>query len=211
MALRSARMTALPPPSSALLSLFNRLLDDAPWATRRLQEHAGATVGIDAAPLKLHFAIDAEGRVAPLDGDAPPELRIEIPLGELPSRLLDGGFERAAHAARIEGNAELADTLSFVLRNLDWDGEEALSHLVGDIAAHRLGGLFRAATEEGRRAVLRAGDNFNEYLVHDAALLPSRADHDAAQDALIRLRDDLARLEKRIQRIENRRGSRAVP
>lgn len=203
-------MTGLPPPSSALLALFNRFLDDAPWATRRLQEHVGAAIRIDAAPLNLRFAIDAEGRFVALDDDAPLELRVEIPLGELPSRLLDGGFERAAHAARIEGNAELADTLSFVLRNLDWDGEEALSHLIGDIAAHRLSGLVRAAAEESRRAVLRAGDNLNEYFVHEAALLPSRADHAAAQDAFIRLRDDLARLEKRIQRIESTRGTRPL-
>lgn len=39
---------------------------------------------------------------------------------------------------RISGNADLADALGFVLRKLRWDvQQEALSRVVGDIAAHR--------------------------------------------------------------------------
>ena len=66
------------------------------------------------------------------------ELEVSISLPAAAPLLALQGKDAVMRAARIEGSAEFAETLGFVIRNLRWDAEEDLSKVVGDIAAHRI-------------------------------------------------------------------------
>ena len=56
----------------------------------------------------------------------------------------------------MQGDAEFAQEVSFLARNLTWDVEEDLSRVVGDIAAHRIVQGARQARDWGREAAQRA-------------------------------------------------------
>jgi ubiquinone biosynthesis protein UbiJ len=66
------------------------------------------------------------------------ELEVSISLPAAAPLLALQGKDAVMRAARIEGSAEFAEALGFVIRNLRWDAEEDLSKMVGDIAAHRI-------------------------------------------------------------------------
>ena len=105
-------------------------------------------------------------------------------------------------AVRINGNAEMADALGFVFRNLRWDPEADLAALVGDVAAHRLHEGVLSLLSTQRSAAQAAGNNLLEYLTIEKRILPSRTEIEQHVDRLRELRDAVARLEKRIERIE---------
>ncbi|MDT9145970.1 hypothetical protein RSW78_25420, partial [Escherichia coli] len=90
--------------------------------------------------------------------------------------------------------------LAFVFRNLEWDVEADLARVVGDIAAHRLtrfgAGLFDGLREAFRRTV----QNVAEYATEETPLVAPRRDIAAFCADVDTLRDDVARLEKRIAR-----------
>ena len=76
--------------------------------------------------------------------------------------------EAAFREVEMQGDAELAQEISFLARHLTWDVEEDLSRVVGDIAAHRVvggragrsrgfGRAGGAAHRAGRRRVLDRG------------------------------------------------------
>ena len=44
----------------------------------------------------------------------------------------------------MRGNDKLAAEVLLLARHLRWDAEEALSRLIGDVAAHRVAGAGRA-------------------------------------------------------------------
>ncbi len=183
------------------LPALNYLLGAAPWARSRLQAHAGEVACLRLEALAIRFVITAEGLVAGAADDAPVAVSLHVPASALP-RFAMGQFDGAMGAVRIEGNAEFADALGFVLRNLRWDVEEDLSRVLGDVAAHRLVGTAQAAAATLRDGAGRMGGSLAEYLSEEQGMLvPARAAELLGEEVRA-LRDAIARAEKRIERLE---------
>ena len=185
-------------PAPALLAV-NHLLDQAAWARAKLAPYAGHAAQISLPPFEAAFLILEDGRLASPSAAAEPEVRIALPA--MAPLLMLQGSEAVMREARLEGSANFAEALGFVIRNLRWDVEEDLSKLVGDIAAHRLVGGARDAVAWHQEAARRLAENLAEYFTEED---PQIARRTAIADFLTdvdRLRDDLARLEKRVQRL----------
>jgi ubiquinone biosynthesis protein UbiJ len=111
------------------------------------------------------------------------------------------GKDAVMRAARIEGSAEFAEALGFVIRNLRWDAEEDLSKIVGDIAAHRIVAGSREFAGWQQQAAQNFAANLAEYFTEEQPLIARQGDIAAFSGDIDRLRDDVARLEKRLQRL----------
>jgi ubiquinone biosynthesis protein UbiJ len=185
----------------AVILALNHLLRDAQWARERLAPLAGKTARMLMPPLSIEFAIVPDGTLA-VAASAQPDVVINLP-PHAPLQIL-GGMDALLRQARVSGSAEVADTLGFVLRNLHWDFEEDLSRVIGDIAAHRVAQGVRGLASWQATAVRRASENVAEYLREENGSLKGKAAVSGFATAVDALRDDLARLEKRIERIELR-------
>jgi len=185
---------------AAVLAL-NHLLRDAQWARERLAPLAGRTACLALPPLRVAFAIQSDGTIAEASVESP-DVTI-ILSSQAPLRALQGA-DAVLRETRVTGSAELADTLGFVLRNLRWDWEEDLSRFIGDIAARRVAGVVQRVTGWQRDAARSAIENVAEYLREEQPTLTGRGPAGEFAAAVDVLRDDLARLEKRIERIEGR-------
>ncbi|MBI5899905.1 MAG: SCP2 sterol-binding domain-containing protein [Rhodocyclales bacterium] len=187
-------MLPLPPPLQAAI---NHLLGQASWAREKLMPFAGHAAQIKLPPFEAAFLITPDGSIAAPPDDA--ELEVAISLPAATPLLALQGKDAVMRAARIEGSAEFAQALAFVIRNLRWDAEEDLSRLVGDVAAHRLvkGGKEFVAWQQ--QAAQNFAANFAEFFTEEQPLIAKQADIAAFSADIDRLRDDVARLEKRIQ------------
>lgn len=182
------------------VAAVNHVLARSPWARERLQPFCGQHFRIDASPLTLDAGIDTDGLLRASDSQAVPDVILSLPFAEAPL-ILSGGMDRLMNRVRISGNAELAEALGFVFRNLSWDVEEDLSRVVGDIPAHRIVGGMRALGAAQKRALEGLSGNLAEYLTEESGLIASRSEIDSFHDEVIRLRDAVARVEKRIDRL----------
>ena len=115
-------MQALPAP---LLAAVNHLLGQASWAREKLAAFAGHSAQIKLPPFEAAFLIAPDGSIAAPAVDA--ELEVSISLPATTPLLALQGKDAVMRAARIEGSAEFAEALGFVIRNLRWDAEEDLS------------------------------------------------------------------------------------
>lgn len=207
-----------------LTAFINHVLEQQPWARERLRAHAGRSVRVNVAPLPAIFlTVGPEGTVqAALPGIATengshqglqadaaarmaPDVVLSFPLANLP--LLGVDPERALKDVRIEGDAEFAQTLNRLARELRWDAEEDLSRVVGDIAAHRIAEGARTFRRYVRDASQRLAETASAFLVDEDPLLV-RAEHvERFARETAALRDDCARLEKRVERLEAARDA----
>jgi ubiquinone biosynthesis protein UbiJ len=193
----------LPPqkatPAVAFCFLLNYLLAAEPWARGRLAPFAGETVELRAPPLPaLRFGILAGGTVQA--GDAEPGLLMTLKPEFLVG--LARGEEHALRSVAVEGNPKLAAEVLMLARQLRWDAEEDLSRLFGDVAARRLAEAGRAFAAWHLDAAQRLAAAIADYASDEKQLLARRSELDALAESVARLRDAIARLDKRVERLD---------
>jgi len=185
--------------TSLAVRALNHLIQGESWAEARLIAHSGAQVRIESGPFALRLSIGERGLFHAGDQAHDSDVCICLP-SDVPVRLL---FDRDSlfSAVKLEGSADIAESLAFVLRNLQWDAEADLAQVVGDIPARRLTRIAQSLATAILQAIGRVADNFAEYAVEESGLLTAKRDISEFSSAVGNLRDDLARLEKRISRL----------
>jgi len=185
-------------PAVAFCFFVNRLLDAEPWARERLARFAGETVELVPLPLPpLRVTILDGGRLEAGGGE--PDLRLEAGPGALLA--LGRGEEEFLRAIEVQGNARLAQEVASLARHLRWDVEEELSRVIGDVAAHRAVGAARSFFEWQLDAAQRVTGAAADFLAEEARILVRRDEQATHARRVAELRDALARLEKRIERL----------
>ena len=129
-----------------------------------------------------------------------PDVVIRVRLADLP--LIAQDPQRATSYAKIEGDADFANTISQLAQNLKWEAEEDLSKVVGDIAANRIVATAKAAVKTAQTTQQALAENVAEYFLEENPLLMRAAPVSDFAREVVKLRDDLERLEKRIKKLE---------
>ena len=186
-------------PEVAFCFLVNRLLTAEPWARLRLAPFAGETVELRAPPFPALRLRILEGGTVEV-GNVEPSLTMTFKPQLLSA--LARGEEHVMKAVEVLGDDRLAAEVLVLARHLRWDAEEALSRLIGDIAAHRLAGAGRAFAAWHVDAAHRLIAALGDYLTDEKQLLARRAELRALDESVAQLRDGIARLDKRIKQLD---------
>lgn len=184
----------------AALAFTNHVLRNEVWATDRLRAFAGQAACIEVASWRCAVRIGNDGLLATCSADQPAAVTVRLP--DDSALRLFGGRAALFATATISGSVELAETLALVFRNVRWDAEHDLAQLFGDIVGRRLWQATTKAWDWQARGAANVAQAVAEYWTEEAAVLASRRDIDHFCAAVDALRDDLARLEKKIEKIE---------
>lgn len=186
--------------TQAAVAALNHLLGQEPWARERLRGFAGQRARLALGALTFDLCVTAEGCfAAPQDAEGTPAVTIELP-GDAALRYA-GDPEALFAKARIVGAADFAEAIGFVFRHVRWDFEGDLAAFVGDIPARRLAQLHRRWLAWQRSAARRLAENGSEYLTEEGRMLTSSRTLEEFCQHIDTLRDDVARLEKRLARL----------
>ncbi|HEY1610370.1 MAG TPA: SCP2 sterol-binding domain-containing protein, partial [Paraburkholderia sp.] len=135
------------------------------------------------------------------------DVTISAPANALPA-FIQGGQAGVMKHVRIDGDAEFATTIAKLAEHLRWEPEEDLARLIGDSGAHRIGSAVRAVGEQARRAGRNVLESVTEFLLDEQPQLVRRSALDSFNAELSSARDALARVEKRIERLEQKAEAR---
>ena len=190
------------PQVTLLLPALNHLLAQEPWASQQLQTHAGKIACIDLSVAILRMQITAQGFLEAAADDTRPNVTISIKPSDVPLILQDQ--QRAISYVKLEGDADLAQTLSDLGKNLRWDTEQQLSQIFGDIAGRRIASAGKVMVQNLRSTAQKINENLAEYFLEENPMLvrPERVTDFAEQVG--RTRDDVERLMKRIEKLEKK-------
>ena len=184
---------------AAAASFINHLLRSASWACDALKRHAGKTSRFEIFPLAVTLTVLANGEVAAASAGAEPAATVRLGPGLM--LRLAARDESAWREIDIAGDTDFASALHHVARNLRWDIEEDLSRIFGDVAAHRMAETGRAFQRWGEQAAENTARSFSEYWTEEQPLIANARDLEEFGRAVDQLRDDAARLEKRIEQL----------
>jgi len=185
-------------------NLLNRNIRATTPARDLCQQLAGTTVAVrvrDTA-LAMYFTISDSAVDLSTEFEAEPELVISGSLLTL-AQMAGTSGEQAIRNGTLEltGDIETAQAFRALLGFAAPDIEEELSGLVGDVAAHRLGEVARGVRNWARDARSLMTSNIREYLQEESRDVPSRYEAERFASRVDALRDDVDRLEARLNRL----------
>ncbi len=148
------------------------------------------------------------------------EIFLTSEFGDDPDVIVTGSLLSLARLAGPEGDSAIRDgvidltgdqevALQFqdLLRCGRPDLEEELSGVVGDVVAHSMGEFARSVERWGKEARRTLRQNVSEYLQEESRTVPSRYEADVFRQQVETMRDDVARFEARLKRLEANRGN----
>ena len=199
-------MEALEAALRPVAKLLNRNIADSTPARELCGRLSGSVIAVrvrDTA-LAAYFIIADDALDVITSTSEEPDVVITGSLITLASMAGESG----EHAVRdgdldLTGDASLANNFQQLLSYAKPDIEEELSGVVGDVAAHRLGELVRGLGRWGREARSTMGDNVREYLQEESRDVPSRYEVERFAVDVGTLRDDVDRMEARLNRLES--------
>ncbi|MBI3231151.1 MAG: SCP2 sterol-binding domain-containing protein [Burkholderiales bacterium] len=186
----------LPPFFPAAL---NHLLAQEAWARAKLVPHAGKCACIDVSLLQIKLVVGSDGLLLAATPEQVPSVTIRINLADLP--LILQNRERAFSSAKVEGDAEFASVIAHLAQNLRWEAEYDLQKIFGEIAARRMVEGGKQAAQLAEQSRQKLNENLAEYFLEENPMLVRPQAVEAFGNEVAKLRDDVERLEKRLQKL----------
>lgn len=178
---------------------LNHLLRANSWARESLKPHAGKTVCVRCLPFSASLRIVDSGEVVPDAASANPDAALTVTPGLL--LRMATRDETAWRDIGIDGDTALAGAVHHLWRHLRWDAEEDLSLVFGDVAAHRIAGTAHSFGQWARISGENLVRSLSEYWTEERPAVAASNDLSRFAADVDLLRDDLARLEKRVARL----------
>ncbi len=200
-------MDALEAALRPVAKLLNRNISESTPARELCAKLSGTVVAVRVSDTALaaYFIVDDEALDVVAATKEDPDVLISGSLITLASMAGQSGAAAIRDGSLdLTGDAELASQFQQLLSYAKPDIEEELSAVVGDVAAHRLGELARGLGRWGREARSTMGANIREYLQEESREAPSRYEVEKFNADVSKLRDDVDRIEARLNRL---RGS----
>lgn len=153
----------------------------------------------------MRYMIEPDGLLAPQQvfGDDEPTLTIDLPANAA-TLFLSHGRQGVIKAAKIRGNIDLANALNDVMDQIRPDPEAFLASKIGDIAAHRVMGFAQAFKQGAAQLAVRLKDQFTEHVAEGQSVIVPTPEVHAFMEDVSNLRNDVARLQQRIDRLASR-------
>lgn len=194
---------------SALEATLNRNIAASSAARALCSRLNGKTLRLQLTGMPMQFLLRAEGERIQLktDQSTPADALLSgSPLGLL-SLARQQAKSTSGSSVRIEGDAEVAQNFSELLKQAKPDVEEELSRVVGDVAAHQLGNTARSLLGFGRRVGDTLLQNVGEYLSEEGRDVPNKTEAEEFNHDVDTLRDDVERFEARLNALARKNNT----
>ncbi|CAD5369132.1 conserved hypothetical protein [Rubrivivax sp. A210] len=170
--LQSLHALVAPALAERLTLLLNHVLAAEAVATEKLRPHAGRVVSVTLAgwPALLPAPPALAWRVTPAgllewcgaDADAAPDLAVQVDATN-PALMAARALAGEPASVQIDGDAQLAGDVNWLIQNLRWDVAADLERLFGPLVAQQLSQLGRSAAA-GLRLALQGAARLAERL-----------------------------------------------
>ncbi len=184
--------------------LINRYLRLDPELPELLKPLTGKVAAIEITTLRLtiYIAFLSDAITLQRDFAGDPDVLISGSPFDLMNMSFNNG-QISASNVHINGSLELAQNIKNLFDRLDIDWEEQVAKVTGDPIAHGVGSFIRKGLAWGKEACAISKQNVTEYVQEEARCFPPREEIEDFLDDVDLLRNDVDRLEARIQRLMN--------
>ena len=191
--------------TEALETSINLVLKQDPATLEKFAALQGKVLAFELTELDLTFYLfpHNEGVQVQYLYEGQPDTTLQgSPLVFINMSLGDASESFFSGEIRIKGDIELGQRFKRLLDQLDLDWEEWLSQYTGDLVAFKAGSFIRGLNSWGKDTLKILQLDVQEYLQDEGQLNPHSAELEDFTKNISQLRDQTARLEARILRLQ---------
>ena len=181
---------------------FNRLLAEQPGIIKPTLYSKCICLDLSGLDLQLYFRFIKKQVILLNEYDRGPDATIKgTPIG-----LANAGLSGRANTQdmQLSGDLQVAQAFEKLLKDIDPDWEEWLSHVTGDAIAFRIGETVRGLRVWGKQAGEAFAEDLRDYLQIETRQLPIATEVDQFNRDVDELRAAVERFEMRVQRLQRR-------
>ena len=204
----SERLRLPTPVCQAMEQAIAIYLGDSLQAKNILHAMRGRAVAIELRELNLVFYMlsKEDGMHVKPDYDDEPAATVS---GTLPAMLRAGILrDGIPEGVRFGGDVELGQNFQKLLQEIDFDWEEQLARVVGDLAARQIGNVVRSLHGWSKQTLKTLGKDIAEYLQEETGDLPRREEVTQFINDVDELRDAVERTAARASKVLNQCGNK---
>jgi ubiquinone biosynthesis protein UbiJ len=135
-----------------LVLFLNHVLMQEKEAMERLVRQKGRTARVQWRQYSMALLVTPAGLFDVAPEGAEPDLLLEVTEAS-PVSLAQAALRGDKPAIRIEGDVQFAAEINWLVDNVQWDVEEDLARVIGDVPAHTIAKLARTASQALRQFV----------------------------------------------------------
>ena len=174
--------------------LINHLLNQNDWMQSKLKPYSGMIIQLEIDALLLKFAVDNKGQLSANSSEILPDACIQMTI----KSLIELITQKKRNGITVKGNLDLANDFSKVIEALEWDIEEDLSHVIGDIPATEITKISKRLLKDKKNNIRNLAENFIEYWQEENKILSKNHDLDIFNGHVDELAEDVDRVEAKI-------------
>lgn len=175
----------------------NHLLSQNDWMQSDLINHKNKIVIIEISGFKTIFKVKEDGQVEMINDSKDYDCKIKLTINDLIGQLVNNKNGKI----NIEGDIELANKISQVLRKIEWDLEEDLAKYIGDIPAIRTTKALKKIKNTTKENIKTLTSSLIEYWQEENKILAKTRDVEMFNKKIDTIVEDTERVEARINNI----------
>jgi len=175
----------------------NHLLSQNDWMQSDLINHKNKIVIIEISGFKTIFKVKEDGQVEMINDSKDYDCKIKLTINDLIGQLVNNKNGKIG----IEGDIELANKISQVLRKIEWDLEEDLAKYIGDIPAIRTTKALKKIKNTTKENIKTLTSSLIEYWQEENKILAKTRDVEMFNKKIDTIVEDTERVEARINNI----------
>ena len=176
--------------------ILNHLLSQNDWMQSKLINHKNKVIVIEISGFKLILRIDKNGLLQSLNESEKNDCIIKLTVNDFINQLINNNNNGNIS---IEGDLELANQVSQVLKKIEWDVEEDLSRYIGDIPAIQTTMILKKIVASSQKNIKNITGALLEYWQEENKILTKKRNVEIFYSEVDKIVEDTERLEARIK------------
>ena len=188
--------------------VLQHLLAQNSWANALLQPFSSKSIQFKMGLFTSTLVVLENGNLAIAGETNTPDAMVTIPFVLLPRLIAKD--ETAKMQIHIEGDTHLASELAKVLSHMQWDYEDDLSKIVGDVPAYKIGEFARQTVNTAKETSTNLAEMLSEYWQEEKPMIAKKRHIEEFHAGVDSLRADVARFEKKLQKLTQKLNSNSA-
>lgn len=177
-------------------SIIDHVLNQNDWMREKLSQYENKVIALIIGPFAFDFIVCSDGNLKTIKNPSNSDTKIQMSI----DAFIKTFITKEKKGINISGDIDLARDFADILSAIEWDIEDDLSRIFGDIVAHEISQAGKSFMQQNKRNVLEISGALVEFWQEENKILSKKNDVHEFIKNVDHLNEDVDRFEARLDK-----------